>query len=310
MQTNSAQLQAPLYKLKIEYDDMPLNPRTDNDNFGTMVCWHRRYDLGDKHSFSEPKEFLKERVSFTLSADEVIDSIKKGEFDSVRLVYDRSSREWLLQDKYDDKWFTENTFWAGTLKGSETVKECILDILPINALEELADRKNVILPLYLYDHSGITISCSHSYPYNDRWDAGQVGWVYADFDKVKAEYGAVNDETTKKAEHLLISETKTYDDYLRGDCYGYIIEKNGVEVESCWGYLGDLREMISEMKSSVDKEYQHLFDHVDYCQMEYSEDSAVKEKPSIRKQLAEIKQQKQGISKPEQQKKRSEPEIG
>ena len=99
MQTNSAQLQAPLYKLKIEYDDMPLNPRTDNDNFGTMVCWHRRYDLGDKHSFSEPKDFLKERVSFTLSADEVIDSIKKGEFDSVRLVYDRSSREWILQDK-------------------------------------------------------------------------------------------------------------------------------------------------------------------------------------------------------------------
>lgn len=310
MQTNSTQLQEPLYKLKIEYDDMPLNPRTDCDNFGTMVCWHRRYDLGDKHSFSEPKDFLKERVSFTLSADEVIECIKKGNFDSVRLVYDRSSREWILQDKYGDKWCTENTFWAGTLKGSETVKECILDILPINALKELADRKNVILPLYLYDHSGITISCSHSYPYNDRWDAGQVGWVYADYDKIKAEYGAVNDETIEKAKLLLISETNTYDDYLRGECYGYIIEKNGVEVESCWGYLGDLREMISEMKSGADKEYQHLFDHVDCCQMEYSEVSAVKEKPSIRKQLAELKQQKQDISKPEPQKKRSAPEIG
>ena len=310
MQTNNAELQVPLYKLKIEYDDMPLNPRTDYDNFGTMVCWHRRYDLGDKHSFSEPREFLTHLVRITLPADEVIDYAKKAKLDDVRFIYDRSNTEWVLQDKYGDKWFTEYTFAAGTLKDSDMVKECILEFLPINALKELADRKNVILPLYLYDHSGITISCSHSYPYNDRWDAGQVGWVYADFDKIKAEYGAVNKETVEKAKQLLISETKTYDDYLRGECYGYIIEKNGVEVESCWGYLGDLREMISEMKSGADKEYQHLFDHVDCCQMEYSEVSAVKEKPSIRKQLAELKQQKQDISKPEPQKKRSAPEIG
>lgn len=310
MQTNNAELQEPLYKLKIEYDDMPLNPRTDYDNFGTMVCWHRRYDLGDKHSFSEPREFLTHLVRITLPADEVIDYAKKAKLDDVRFIYDRSNREWVLQDKCGDKWFTEYTFAAGTLKDSDMVKECIFEFLPINALKELADRKNVILPLYLYDHSGITISCSHSYPYNDRWDAGQVGWVYADFDKIKGEYGVVNKETVEKAKQLLISETKTYDDYLRGECYGYIIEKNGVEVESCWGYLGDLREMISEMKSGADKEYQHLFDHVDYCQMEYSEDRAVKEKPSIRKQLAELKQQKQDISKPEPQKKRSAPEIG
>ena len=53
---------APAYRLKVEYDDLPLNPRTDYDNFGKMVCWHSRYDLGDKHSFSEPAEFLKQLI--------------------------------------------------------------------------------------------------------------------------------------------------------------------------------------------------------------------------------------------------------
>lgn len=36
-----------LLKLDIGYDENPLNPRTDWDNVGTMVCFHRRYTLGD-----------------------------------------------------------------------------------------------------------------------------------------------------------------------------------------------------------------------------------------------------------------------
>ena len=47
----------PAYRLRIEYDDMPVNPRTDYDNFGKMVCWHSRYDLGDKHGFRNRPNF-------------------------------------------------------------------------------------------------------------------------------------------------------------------------------------------------------------------------------------------------------------
>ena len=35
------------YTIKIEHDDYPDNPR-DWDNAGEMVCWHRRYNLGDE----------------------------------------------------------------------------------------------------------------------------------------------------------------------------------------------------------------------------------------------------------------------
>ena len=54
--------QKPFYKLKIEVDDMPLNPRKDYDNFGHMICWHSRYSLGDEHNYDEPKELLRQMI--------------------------------------------------------------------------------------------------------------------------------------------------------------------------------------------------------------------------------------------------------
>lgn len=45
--------------LEIVQDNTPENPRT-RENLGTMVCWHRRYDLGDAHHFSNPQAFSRE----------------------------------------------------------------------------------------------------------------------------------------------------------------------------------------------------------------------------------------------------------
>ena len=45
------------YHLLIGCEPEPLSPR-NWDNLGTMTCWHRRYDLGDKHNYSDPEEFF------------------------------------------------------------------------------------------------------------------------------------------------------------------------------------------------------------------------------------------------------------
>ena len=264
-------VQQPSYRLRIEYDEEPLNPRVDYDNFGHMACWHSRYNLGDQHAFGEPVELLKQMIRDTLSADEVIDYVKKANLSELRLIYNRSEHEWQLQDEYNGQWFTEYTFPPKTLKSSDMAKECVMELLPFNSLEELAGRQNVILPLYLYEHSGITMSCDYAYPYNDRWDAGQVGWIYASYEEIEKEYGAVNQEALEKAKNLLRGEVQIYDHYLCGECYGYIIEENGKETDSLWGFFGDLRDVLEDMKSNAAEEHQHLFDHVDYCVMEYSE---------------------------------------
>jgi hypothetical protein len=45
---------------KIYVDDDPENPREHYDHLGKMVCFHRRYDLGDKHDYSDLDELLHE----------------------------------------------------------------------------------------------------------------------------------------------------------------------------------------------------------------------------------------------------------
>ena len=51
--------------------------------------------------------------------------------------------------------------------------------------EEFSCRKDIIsLPLYVYEHSGITMSTGSGYPYNDRWDAGCAGFIYITKEKV------------------------------------------------------------------------------------------------------------------------------
>lgn len=100
----------------------------------------------------------------------------------------------------------------------------------------------VILPLYLYDHSGITISTS---PFSCRWDSGQIGWVYVSKERVRKEYGVkrINQKLIEKVTKVLEGEVETYDQYLRGDIYGYKVfevspDGEKEEKDSCWGFYG------------------------------------------------------------------------
>ncbi|WP_180902481.1 hypothetical protein [Martelella soudanensis] len=40
--------------IRIVPDPDPMNPRVECDTLGTMICWHPRYNLGDKHRYSAP----------------------------------------------------------------------------------------------------------------------------------------------------------------------------------------------------------------------------------------------------------------
>ena len=56
-----------------------------------------------------------------------------------------------------------------------------------NDYYKLKKRKDVvILPLYLYDHSGITINTTG---FSCRWDSGQVGFIYVTHEEIRKEFG-------------------------------------------------------------------------------------------------------------------------
>lgn len=150
-------------------DESPESPR-DWDNLGTMVCWHRRYALGDRHDFCDPQAFAA----------------------SVPL------------------------------------------------------RSAIILPLYLMDHSGLTLRTgSADFRACDPagWDWGQVGYIYATHDSVRREFGVrrLTRAVRARAEDVLAAEVIVYDQYLRGEVYGYTLTDHisGEMIDSCWGFYGD-----------------------------------------------------------------------
>jgi hypothetical protein len=41
------------YRITIDYEENPLNPREYMDNLGIMFCKHRKYSIGDKNPFTD-----------------------------------------------------------------------------------------------------------------------------------------------------------------------------------------------------------------------------------------------------------------
>lgn len=110
----------------------------------------------------------------------------------------------------------------------------------------------VILPLYLYDHSGITMRCT---PFSCPWDSGQVGYTYVTKEQVRKEYNRkrITKKLRDRVEKVLRQEVQTYNDYLTGNVWGYVIEDSeGNDVGSCWGFIGDWDYVIQEAKSEID----------------------------------------------------------
>ncbi len=101
----------------------------------------------------------------------------------------------------------------------------------------------VILPVYMYSHSGITINTTG---FQCPWDSGQIGFIFITRAKINEEYGEHGGRTDEQICEYLRNEVAVYDQFLTGDIYGCIFreeceenEDEGVEISSCWGFYGD-----------------------------------------------------------------------
>ena len=176
------------FTYEISNEEYPSNPRTEWDNVTTMVCFHKRYDLGDKHNYNS------------------------RDFDG----WDEMKQQ--IEEDY---------------------------------------KVLMIKPLYLYDHSGITISTS---PFGCQWDSGRVGWVFIEEKQWIKMMGEDMDRSEERLERIIDGDVETYDKYLTGEVYQYKIYEvetcdKGHEhkslVECCGGYFGE-EECRSEGQSVLD----------------------------------------------------------
>lgn len=189
--------------MKIEQEEFNCNPRKEWDNLATMVCWHPNYTLGD----DEPEA-------------------RNGTWLSYKLV------EFGLERTGVDGWTTEP--WDDFIYDLENDDGDAMR----KAWKMLAD-KWIILPLYLYDHSGLWMSTSkQGWPFNCPWDTSTVGWIYVSKDKLREEFGwkRITKQRHEKAVQLLRNEVSTYSTYLSGDVWYYVIEDDdGVHLDGCGG---------------------------------------------------------------------------
>jgi len=174
-------------KLEIYREQNPIDPRS-HGNLSTMVCSHRKYNLGDE----EP---------------------------------------------------------SGGHKSWSQVESEIRENNEVLAVK----------PIYLYDHSGITVSTT---PFNSNWDSSQVGIIYITQEDVEKRGIKEEHQTQENYEKWLKQEVETYDQYLTGDVWRYELKTNdeGEElIDSCGGLYGqdkESREHLFETAGEDMSEYE------------------------------------------------------
>jgi len=121
---------------------------------------------------------------------------------------------------------------------------------PKDFLDEAKRKGYLYLSVFLYDHSGLTVSTTH---FSCPWDSGPIGFIYVTLEKLKEEYGD-NPLAAKHAKRCMQGEIEALDQYLTGDVWGVVIEKEtecgecghkeDEHLDSCWGFYG--REYAEE----------------------------------------------------------------
>jgi len=106
----------------------------------------------------------------------------------------------------------------------------------------------IFLPLYLLDHSGLSIKTT---PFRMPRDEGQVGFIYVTQETLDKEN--LSDKTDDEIRKLLKDEVTIYCRYLSGDVYGFTFytketcECCGTAIythkESCMGFYGTFKGM-------------------------------------------------------------------
>lgn len=182
---------------------------------------------------------------------------------------DRNESRYFINPEKIFLWKQDDTTYALRFEQDEDIrKEDVLtgDPVQIYLVSEKADHQKdyetekqnpdqFVMPIWVYDHSGQSISCDHTYPYNDCFDSRFYGFAIVKKDTLINEGSA--DETNWKlvAERYIRIEVTLYNDYLNGNVWFYTLYKCKTEdkpwkkypdyldewdeVDATGGFIGD-----------------------------------------------------------------------
>lgn len=220
------------YEQHVDENDSP----RECCNVGVMLCAHSRYTLGDEQVGDEdwtaecpscegtgesPDRF--ELLRIRPYAHQVVGAGTRASMRSELLLLEGRNRGQALR-----------------VLPAECVRCEGLGSIHLSLPEYLRRERGarVILPLGLYDHSGLSMYVGRKH-WQDAggWDSGQVGVIF-DTDDTRSETVG-DDATDEQIREALVEEVELYDRYLRGEVF-YIetLDADGDTIECVGGFLG------------------------------------------------------------------------
>jgi hypothetical protein len=173
----------------------------------------------------------------TITVKYDINPMSPRELDDFTTLFSAHSRYAI--DQYEGKKQDEVRL---ALADSELVEYDDHDDYQVSDLYEIAqearDTIAAVLPVYMYEHSGVTLNTSG---FSCPWDSGQIGFICITKERAKELLGVSNltEEHTQKLYETLEQEVAMLSKYLEGDIYTIEVNNERYEItEYCTSLMG------------------------------------------------------------------------
>lgn len=173
---------------------------------GTLVCWHRRWTLGDEQPKVSPHTYL-------LDLWETLAPQDKEDWETNTDPTKMTPSKWAPDDLVPNaEWLMARMETAGVA---------------------------LFLTVYCYEHSNIALSTN---PFGDRWDSGACGFIYMTRDTALAihpTWKRMSRQRWAKIADLLRNEVAIYSKEVSGEVYRLeIMDAEGNSYDTIEGIYG------------------------------------------------------------------------
>lgn len=119
-------------------------------------------------------------------------------------------------------------------------------------------QARIVVPVWGYDHGQLALSAGkRAGQFSDQWDSGLAGVVFVSQETL--DRNGIENVTDEELETWVDGEVKEFDQWQRGECYGYVLKNTVTDetLESVWGFIGD-EYVTAEAISAAQCEVKHL----------------------------------------------------
>ena len=184
-------------------------------------------------------------------------------------VIDMRKENWelkIIPDGYCENPRTDCDGWIGEFLVPEGCRYVRNECEDANAVEFYnydADKKAleklgyIVFPVSVYDHSGVNMFIGRGRGF----DCGCIGFYVVNKKKYREErqIGRITKDRMVSIVEQVKNEIKYYSDWLEGECYRYVLYRNGEKVDSCGGFVNEFPEVVEDMYFNFPNGFRNAF---------------------------------------------------